>query len=514
MKIKHYILLLILVLPVLILRDFTPNNELKYLSIADEALRDGHFFTFYNHGDVYADKPPLYFWLLMGSRLLFGEWYMGILALFSILPALGCIWIMNRWIQPMVDGKGQWNASLMLFTSAMFIGSGIVLRMDMLMCLFILLALHTFYRMYSGEGKYRDKILLPVYIFLAIFAKGPVGFIAPVFSIIVFLLVKKECRQLGRYLGWRTWVILLGLCVIWFGGVYAEGGNEYLNNLLFHQTLDRASDSFHHKEPFWYYGIAYWYSLAPWSILYITVIVIGLRKKLLNTDLEKFFLTVIATLFILMSLFSAKLDIYLLPIFPFFTYLTALLLPKMKFKWIAFTVYIPVIIFIAAPFVLLGMGNIPGIPSSAFIHAGTWALALFAVAGCYFLYRKQPFPAINFTALGVLTTLFIGSFALPRINPTIGWAALAERAQKIQQTEKLDNYYFFRFRSGENMDAYLEQPLTKLTEEEELPSTLEKGDGLIFIREKDVKRNPGIASWLPTVRNEKIGNFYIVIPGK
>ena len=208
-----------------------------------------------------------------------------------------------------------------------------------------------------------------------------------------------------------------------------------------------------------------------------------------------------------MSLFSAKLDIYLLPIFPFFTYLTALLLPKMKFKWIAFTVYIPVIIFIAAPFVLLGMGNIPGIPSSAFIHAGTWALALFAVAGCYFLYRKQPFPAINFTALGVLTTLFIGSFALPRINPTIGWAALAERAQEIQQTEKLDNYYFFRFRSGENMDAYLEQPLTKLTEEEELPSTLEKGDGLIFIREKDVKRNSGIASWLPTVRNEKIGNF-------
>lgn len=64
------------------------------------------------------------------------------------------------------------------------------------------------------------------------------------------------------------------------------------------------------------------------------------------------------------------------------------------------------------------------------------------------------------------------------------------------------------------MDAYLEQPLTKLTEEEELPSTLEKGDGLIFIREKDVKRNSGIASWLPTVRNEKIGNFYIVIPGK
>ena len=40
MKIERYFILLILVIPVLILRDFTPNNELKYLSIVDEAIRN------------------------------------------------------------------------------------------------------------------------------------------------------------------------------------------------------------------------------------------------------------------------------------------------------------------------------------------------------------------------------------------------------------------------------------------------------------------------------------------
>ena len=68
MKIERYLILLILVIPVLILRDFTPNNELKYLSIVDEAPRDGHFFTFFHQGELYADKPPLYFWLLMLSK--------------------------------------------------------------------------------------------------------------------------------------------------------------------------------------------------------------------------------------------------------------------------------------------------------------------------------------------------------------------------------------------------------------------------------------------------------------
>ena len=48
------------IIPVMLMRDFTPGNELRYLSIADEALRDHHFFAFYNHGLAYADKPPLY----------------------------------------------------------------------------------------------------------------------------------------------------------------------------------------------------------------------------------------------------------------------------------------------------------------------------------------------------------------------------------------------------------------------------------------------------------------------
>ena len=59
------LLVLLCVAPVLALRDFSPANELRYLSIADEALADGHWFAFSNHGEPYADKPPLYFWIVM-----------------------------------------------------------------------------------------------------------------------------------------------------------------------------------------------------------------------------------------------------------------------------------------------------------------------------------------------------------------------------------------------------------------------------------------------------------------
>ena len=118
MKIGRYFILLILVIPVLILRDFTPNNELKYLSIVDEVLRDGHFFTFYHQGELYADKPPLYFWLLMLSKWIWGEYNMFGLSLFSIIPALISVYIMNTWVEEKTTTSLRWNGSLMLFTSA------------------------------------------------------------------------------------------------------------------------------------------------------------------------------------------------------------------------------------------------------------------------------------------------------------------------------------------------------------------------------------------------------------
>lgn len=75
--------------------------------------------------------------------------------------------------------------------TAMYIGTALVLRMDMLMALFILLALRAFYRLYQGKASRSTRWMIPVYIFLAIFTKGPVGFLMPMVSIVAFLAIKK-----------------------------------------------------------------------------------------------------------------------------------------------------------------------------------------------------------------------------------------------------------------------------------------------------------------------------------
>ena len=202
----------------------------------------------------------------------------------------------------------------------------------------------------------------------------------------------------------------------------------------------------------------------------------------------------------------------MLPLFPFFTYLTILLLPKIKEKWIAFSVYIPVIALTIAPIVAFFIRNKFNVPDSPFIYVAIITLFIFSLTACYLLYRKQMYRAINCAALGILATLFTGAFALPRINPYIGFTTMAKEAYHICEEENIDHYYYYKFRSGENMDVYLHEEAIKVTNEDSLFNIYQKGDCMIFVKEKNVTRSPALANWIQQTHHEKIGNFYLIYP--
>ena len=136
---KLFIFIVVALLPVLILRDYTPDNELRYLSIVDEAMENGTFFTFYNQGEIYADKPPLYFWLIMLGKYLLGGHYMWFLSLFSLIPAFVITKVMDKWISAEVNETSRLTGMWMMMSCGLFTGMAVVLRMDMLMCMFITL---------------------------------------------------------------------------------------------------------------------------------------------------------------------------------------------------------------------------------------------------------------------------------------------------------------------------------------------------------------------------------------
>lgn len=516
----RYLLLFSAVLPLFVFRDLTLDNELRYVSIADEALREGHAFAFYNHGAAYADKPPLYLWLVMLGRLMFGENLAGLMtwmSLFSVVPALMILRIMNRWVRPFVGSvPARRAAQLMLYTSVYFLGSAVVLRMDMLMCLFIVLALHTFWRLYSGladdEGHgTRDRWLFPVWVFLAVFSKGPVGILVPLVSIPLFLVWQRRGRSIGRYWGWRTWGVLLGLCVVWFGAVYLEGGTEYLDNLLVKQTAGRAVDAFHHKAPWWYYGVSIWYSLAPWSLLAIGVLAWGLCDRTCRrgtTDLERLFLTVALSTFAVLSMVSSKIQIYLLPAFPFFIYVSVLWMNRMGVRrWMMWLVGIPAaVLALVFPGLFAANRFLPGLPlfDSLFVPVGAGILSSASIGCIVWLVRGRIYTAVTTLAGGLLAAIFTLSFAVPQFNGHIGMGDVCSTARTVGQSAGIENYYTYGIKRAENIDVYLARPVEVLDSAEELEAVR---NGIVITRKARIGRDSVLTRALAGQEVHRVGDY-------
>lgn len=468
--------------PVMLTRDFTPSNELRYLSIADEALADGHIFAFYNHGLAYADKPPLYFWIVMLCRLLFGHHSCLALSMFSLIPAFVITGIMDKWVMKGKSAMDRMALAGMTLTCVMFLGTMIVLRMDMLMCLFIVLALWTFYRMYTGEGYRRqDSLTLPLWIFLALFTKGPVGLLMPPLAIAVFLAVKRDWKGFRKYLGLKTWGIIAALSAVWLTCVWLEGGPEYINNLLFKQTVGRAVNAFTHARPFWFYLVTILWCLAPYTLLLIGSFMASLlpvRKAGAEkvSDLEILFLCTIISTVAMLSSFSSKLPIYLVPVFPFCVYLLPIVLDRIGERgWMRWGVGIFSIIFtvigLAALPVLFGAVKIPALNDllteypfalEAPIINGIILLTLANILGIWFLLKRKVWniPALLLGA-GLFLAVFSASAVVKDINPYIGYGSICS---KVPEGTDVATVFLHR---PENIDAYIGRQITDYGKEPE-----------------------------------------------
>jgi 4-amino-4-deoxy-L-arabinose transferase-like glycosyltransferase len=435
------------------------------------------------------------------------------LAFFSFAPALVIVWVMNRWSEELLPTTARLGAELMLLTTGFFIGSAIVLRMDMLMCMFIVLALYTFFQLYQNNGTRLDSVLFPVYVFLALFTKGPVGLLVPLVSVVVFLIAKGEIRTIGRYWGWKTLTILALLCGIWFSFVYIEGGSQYFNNLVFKQTVTRAINASHHQEPFYYYLIAFWYTMAPWSLLILTVFWKGLRKCKAMTDVELFFAIAGFSTLLFLSASSSKLAIYLLPAFPFFIYLTLIWLLKYGYsKWMALSAIVPsAILCVALPATIAFKYlinndiniSIPIILSSALLSA-TGILSL------KYLLGKKVLEGVQVIATGTLIAVFVVAFAIPELNQFIGLKQLCEKADAIAKSKGGVNYYYCEMSRAGNMDVYLKASLTELRKHD-LPSERKiKTPALVFISRKAIEENDTVKSFIKGRNSFYTGNYYCI----
>jgi 4-amino-4-deoxy-L-arabinose transferase-like glycosyltransferase len=317
-------LLLLAVLPALLLYPclsfylFDPD-EGRYAQIAAEMLARGDGFVPYLQGEPYLDKPPLLYWLVVGSYAVFGvhDWAARLVPALAVHACVLLTYLLGR--RRVGERAALWGA-LALALAPGFMGMGRMLLHDGLLTLWVTLAFFAAWEALAG-GRLRWGWWLTAAAAcgLGVLTKGPV----------ILLLVGPPLWLHRRLSGGGAPVgrlplaafagVALAVALPWYAGVCLRLP-DFARYFLWEHNVVRFLRPFDHKEPVWYYAPVLLLGLLPASLL-----LPALARFLLSGDPRVArrrapemgqLLLAGGWCFLFFSLSGSKLATYVLPAFP------------------------------------------------------------------------------------------------------------------------------------------------------------------------------------------------------
>jgi 4-amino-4-deoxy-L-arabinose transferase-like glycosyltransferase len=183
-----------------------------------------------------------------------------------------------------------------------------------LLCCFLFF----FYLYETDGGRDRRKACLFGFLLgLATLAKGPLGFVVPALSVLVFLWARKDFAFLKKFQP----IVVITTCGLVAGSWYAlalwRGGREFAFIVLRENLPTLAGGEPSHPHPFYWYFPVLLRNTAPWSLFFlpIGIFLYRFRHRLFE---EKLLYPVIwfVTVLIFFSSFTQKRSVYILSLYP------------------------------------------------------------------------------------------------------------------------------------------------------------------------------------------------------
>lgn len=322
---RNYIVIILIYIlifiPIIILRFPDIRNEIKYFLITDSIIDSKNFLVLKYLNELYPDKPPLYFFILYITKKYLGKYFLqGAIVFGTVIPSFFIVTFFYKFMKNFKNRRVAIVNTMFLLSLPFYIGLSIFMRMDMLMSVFIFFSLYFFFQIYYKKLSEKNIFKIYIFIFLALFTKGIVGFAIPIAIILTFLIFERDLKFLKNIKFIQGIIFIVFLIGIWGILILQQPqGKEYLKLLLGQETVGRIVNSKTHVRSFYYYIENIPVIMYPYGIAILVSLIFYLKniknyKKWLPIEKIGFFWSIIPLL--LFSCASGKLAIYLLPIFP------------------------------------------------------------------------------------------------------------------------------------------------------------------------------------------------------
>jgi 4-amino-4-deoxy-L-arabinose transferase-like glycosyltransferase len=316
-----------------------PADEPRFALIARDMVASGDWLFPRVGGDLYPDKPPVFFWLLS-----VGYWLTGSLKASFLIPSfiaacttVGLTYDLGRRLFGRAAGLA---GALTLACTVQFVMTMRGAQIDPTLCGLTTLSLY---------GLLRHLLLGPAWGWyfvgglaagLGVVTKG-VGFLPLLVLIPYGIFRARAFNGIPRFEGGARWGLvalgfLLGVAV-WLVPMLVGVATRhdlslvaYRNEILFHQTVDRYAAAWHHHEP-WYYFLV---EVIPPLWLPLSLLLFWLVPKWRQSWTERDGRVWLPLAWVLLtvlffSLSSGKRGVYLFPALPATALAASVWLPEL-----------------------------------------------------------------------------------------------------------------------------------------------------------------------------------------
>jgi 4-amino-4-deoxy-L-arabinose transferase-like glycosyltransferase len=462
--------------------------EAKYALVAQEMLDGGprlvpHFF-----GELFADKPPLYFWATAALGWLRGSRIDEVTArLPSVAAAVATLLLVHRLGTALFGGGAGLLAAVVLATSNLFFWYARQGHLDQFLTAFVTLACLGLWRTVTattaGQATRWTAVAYGA-MALAVLSKGLIGLVVPLLAGAAYCLGTGPLRAVPRRLRLAGGLgVFLLVVLAWFAPAVAHYGADYLYEAVIHQHVGRYTHTWSHPGPWYYYLGEFPPSFFPWVLFLPSAMILGwLARDEAAGRPVLFPLAWFVTGFLFFSLASAKRGPYLLPIYPAAALLVGwlgdrLLTRPVRSRWIGvpLAVLSAAAVLTAAALLVVPPRRIPGhtvrtlVPTDPGLLAAAAALLVMGAVIVWLFWRAGQGRAALAALAAIQAVVLLAASAVRAVQyerdfPVRAFAAQARAVVPAGQP------VFSLIEDYNNIVAcYLGRPLRPLTTAAEIP---------------------------------------------
>ena len=492
------------------------EDEPLYAACAWEMIQRGDWVVPTFNGELFPEKPPLGYWLMIAGYKMFGPTEFAA-RFWSALLAVGTALVTYHLGKRLFRLEVGFWAGLIVASSIIFTVSARAATLDSALVFVTTAAMLVFvvgtmakqektgstdpglsaFRFPLSAFRFPYALLFYALLALAVLLKGPIGVALPVIAVGLFLLIVNRSREgetgrlmaLARVFAPRnvlrtTWqlrpltaiIVVAAIAVPWYVLVGLRTDGLFLREFFGEHNLGRALKPLQgHSGPFFYYIPAILIGFFPWSVFLGPSLIEAARRirQRREWSVETVFAVCWVAVFVgLWSIPSTKLPHYVLTAYPALALLTAVFVdawiaePARVSRWWMRNATLTMIV--------VGVGMMIALPIvAAFYLPGQWSLGLVGLilvvgGGWAFLSAERDRPrramaTFAVTSVAFLTAMF--GFAALRVDRYQNAPVVMQEIRRDSTGEpQVAVYRFFR----ESLVYYAGRPVPTLKTDEQL----------------------------------------------